>query len=112
MKQLAVKYYKDLEGTERQSGRKFKYDAFGVEVNGINIYFKPQGRTAWDMFLNALHGSKPLVLRTEIGEFTDEESKEVRQYDALYVEVDGEHIPVKAVDSFGKKLILKFLKSE
>ena len=111
-KELKIDYYKDLEGKERQTGRVFKYDAFGVIVNGIKVYFKPQGRTAWDMFLNAIHDKQDLVLKTEVGSFTDEETKETRTYDSLYVEVDNEHIPVKAVDSFGKRLILKYLKTE
>lgn len=108
--ELLVKFYPQVQGKEKGTGKVFHYDAFGVSINSMTVYFKPKGRTAWDMFLQAIQAGDVLHVQSETAIYTKEDGTE-QEYESLYVEYHGEKIPVNAIDSFGKKLILKALKS-
>ena len=108
--ELLVKFFQGVEGKERATGKKFTYDAFGVQCNKMTVYFKPKGRTAWDLFLQAIAEKKDLYVQSEKAVYVSEDGVE-KEYESLFVLYDEEKIPVNAIDSFGKKLILKALKS-
>lgn len=97
-------------GTDKRSGRNFTYDNHYVEVNNLKIAVVPKGSTAWQQFLNLIESGANLSLLHEVVTYAQQDGT-TKDIDSLYIEIDGEHLPMTTKDSYGRSLVLKYLKS-
>jgi len=109
-KQLELYHESSVKGKDPKTGREFLYDRSYVQVNGLKIMVKPKGQTAYGRFIELIDSKQKLVIMTEQFEYTNDQGAQTT--DTLYILDGEEHLPVVASDSYGKRLMLKYLKSE
>ena len=107
-KPLVLQVEKDVQATDRKTGKNFVFDRIFVVVNGLKISLKAIG-TAYEVIHEQLETGGLLSLQTRVNEY-DKEDGSKASYDQLYVELFGEIIPVKS-DKLGKQLINKYLQT-
>lgn len=111
MAQLELKVSRDLVGTDyKNGGKQFKYDQLYTEVNKIKVVLQAKG-TARDVIEQALQSNAKLMLGVKREVITKDDGTLV-EFDQIYTVYSGEQVPLKAFDTFGKKLIIKALQSE
>ena len=111
MAQLELKVEKDVIGTDfKNGGKQFKFDRVYTEVNKIKVALTVKG-TARDALEQAFQNNQKLFLGVK-KETSNKDDGSLFEYDQIYFEYMGEQVPVKAQDSFGKRLIIKALQSE
>lgn len=111
MAQLVLNVEKDVIGTDfKNGGKQFKFDRVYTEVNGIKVAVTVKG-TARDVLEQAFQNNKKLFLGVK-RESIEKDDGTLIEYDQIYFDYAGEQVPVKAQDSFGKRLIIKALQSE
>lgn len=100
---------KDVEGIDKRTGRRFKYDRIITKVNGKTYQLKSKG-TAYETLQEMFDKQEKIELHHDFGQYTDNVTGELKTRDVIYVvDPDGDHLEVKAADSYAKNKIVKAL---
>lgn len=100
--------FKEVETKDAKTGRPYKFQKHYVQVNGTDIQVKAKGPTAYEVFKKLVEDGAKLVLMHERLQ-TELQDGTIKEYDSLYIQVGDEHLPMQAVDSYGKTLVIKAL---
>lgn len=109
-KKLFIELELNQKGRDKKTGKEFLWDRFSVLCGAIRVTLNISG-TPRDAIVQQLEKGVQLELHTKEEQFESEDGT-INSYDKIFVLIDGEEVPVKAKDSYGKKLILKYLKTE
>ena len=111
MGQLVLDVERDVIGIDfKNGGKQFKFDRLYTEVNKIKVALTAKG-TARDVVEQAFQNKLKMFLGVKRETITKDDGSLI-EYDQIYTTILGEEVPLKAMDNFGKKLILKALQSE
>ena len=108
-KKLFLELEENQKGRDKRTGKEFIWDRFSVLCGAIRVTLNISG-TPRDAIVQQLEKGVKLEVLTKEDTFESEDG--TNTYDKIYVLIDDEEVPIKAKDSYGKKLILKYLKSE
>jgi len=107
---LLLQMVSKVQGRNFKTGEKFAFDKLEVVVNGIHIKLKAKG-TAYEVVYGAVRDGQELYLFTKKDKYQDSVTGADVEYDAFYTIYDGDEVPVKVGDPYGKTLVLRALSS-
>lgn len=109
-KKLELVIERDVKVTDFKTGKAFTYDRLTTEINKMKIVVHSKG-TARDLLDQAFASGAKLYLNVVKAKVDKDDGTSI-EYDQLFTEYQGIEIPLKALDSLGKKLIIKALQTE
>ena len=110
MNKLLLQIVEQVKGRNFRTGEKFAFDKLEVVVNGIHIKLKASG-TAYEVVYGAVRDGQSIYLETKKGVYIDSETGAEKEYDAFYTLFNGDEVPLKVADPYGKTLVLRALNS-